>query len=139
MRFFAPVFCAVLLVLGQNALAASTAQPLQYRGTTRLAPATADTTQGLGPETHPRLEFDAHFDRLAKGSVSPSRVPSSHVPTPADSVVLGLQTGVGFDGLTHLDQRNASNGNQFSLEPPDQALAVGNGYVVEAVNTAIRV
>jgi hypothetical protein len=44
-----------------------------------------------------------------------------------------------FDGLNHRDQRTANNGNQFSLEPPDQALCVGNGHVVEAVNDALRV
>src|SRR3954466_1169179 len=42
-----------------------------------------------------------------------------------------------FDGLR--DQRTANNGNQFSLEPPDQGLCVGNGHVVEAVNDAFRV
>ncbi len=45
----------------------------------------------------------------------------------------------GFNGLTHYDQRTANNGNQFSLEPPDQALCVGNGYVVESVNDVVRV
>ena len=46
----------------------------------------------------------------------------------------------GFVGIDHYDQRVvADNGNQFSLEPPDQALAVGNGYVVEAVNNALEV
>src|ERR1700730_16306453 len=42
-------------------------------------------------------------------------------------------------GLNHHDQRTADNGNQFSLEPPDHGLCVGNGFVVEAVNNAIRV
>src|SRR5207245_2473574 len=37
------------------------------------------------------------------------------------------------------NQRLADNGNQFSLEPPDQALAVGNGFVLEAVNDALAV
>lgn len=45
----------------------------------------------------------------------------------------------GFNGLTHLDQRFARNGNQFSTEPPDQALAVGGGFVLEAVNSALNV
>ena len=46
----------------------------------------------------------------------------------------------GFTGLTHLDQRlYAANGNQFSTEPPDQGLAVGNGFVLEGVNAAIDV
>ena len=30
-------------------------------------------------------------------------------------------------------------GNQFTVEPPDQALCVGNGYVVEAVNDVLNV
>jgi hypothetical protein len=46
---------------------------------------------------------------------------------------------VGFNGITHRDQRVADRGNQFSLEPPDQGLAAGNGFVVEAVNNAIAV
>ena len=37
------------------------------------------------------------------------------------------------------DQRTANGGNQFSLEPPDQALCVGGGHVVEAVNDVFRV
>ncbi len=44
-----------------------------------------------------------------------------------------------FDGLTFRDQRLANGGNQFSVEPPDQALCVGNGFVLESVNDVIRV
>jgi hypothetical protein len=44
-----------------------------------------------------------------------------------------------FDGLTMRDQRLANGGNQFSVEPPDQGLCVGNGFVVESVNDVIRV
>ena len=45
----------------------------------------------------------------------------------------------GFTGLTHRDQRFANGGNQFSHEPPDQGLAVGNDFVMEAVNCAINI
>jgi hypothetical protein len=45
----------------------------------------------------------------------------------------------GFNGISHVDSRTANNGNQFSVEPPDQGLCVGNGYVLEAVNDAVRV
>src|ERR1700680_2598485 len=45
----------------------------------------------------------------------------------------------GFMGLTHYDERNASGGNQFSIEPPSQGLAVANGFIVEAVNNAFQV
>jgi hypothetical protein len=44
-----------------------------------------------------------------------------------------------FAGLNHYQSRYARKGNQFSLEPPDQGMCVGNGYVVEAVNDAINV
>ena len=59
-------------------------------------------------------------------------------PAPAGQSVAG-STAFGFDALSHADQRNADNGNQFSIEPPDQALCVGNGYVLEGVNLAFRV
>jgi hypothetical protein len=42
----------------------------------------------------------------------------------------------GFDGINAL-QSNIANG--YDVEPPDEGLAVGNGYVVNAVNDAIRV
>jgi len=45
----------------------------------------------------------------------------------------------GFEGLNHYQQRYSRGGNQFSVEPPDQALCVGNGYEVEAVNQVINV
>jgi hypothetical protein len=45
----------------------------------------------------------------------------------------------GFDGLNAFQQRYANGGNQFNIEPPDEGLAVGNGYVVNVVNTVIRV
>ena len=44
-----------------------------------------------------------------------------------------------FEGLNFFDQRFANGGNQFSVEPPDQALCVGHGFVVEAVNDVLRV
>lgn len=40
----------------------------------------------------------------------------------------------GFDGLNFHDQRYANGGNQFSVEPPDQGLCAGNGFVMESVN-----
>src|SRR6266508_2737634 len=45
----------------------------------------------------------------------------------------------GFEGLNHYQQRFARGGNQFSLEPPDQGLCVGNGSVVEAVNDVLNI
>jgi hypothetical protein len=45
----------------------------------------------------------------------------------------------GFEGLDHYQQRYSNRGNQFSVEPPDQGLCVGNGFVVEAVNDVFNV
>jgi hypothetical protein len=44
-----------------------------------------------------------------------------------------------FNGLNFRQQRLANHGNQFSVEPPDQGLCAGNGFVVEAVNDVLRV
>jgi hypothetical protein len=44
-----------------------------------------------------------------------------------------------FEGLNFYQQRYARGGNQFSVEPPDQALCAGNGYVLEAVNDVLNV
>jgi hypothetical protein len=51
----------------------------------------------------------------------------------------GRHFGTGFEGLNFFQQRYANGGNQFSVEPPDQGLCVGNGYVVEAVNDVFNV
>jgi hypothetical protein len=70
---------------------------------------------------------------------------SQDVTTPNPSG-LNVTTSGGFkgwDGLNHFDQRFAGTGiytnTQFSLEPPDQGLCVGNGFVLESVNTALQV
>src|SRR3954468_14405554 len=45
----------------------------------------------------------------------------------------------GFEGLNLFQQRYARGGNQFTVEPPDQGMCAGNGYVVEAVNDVLNV
>ena len=58
-------------------------------------------------------------------------------------VVSNPGAATGFRGLTHADQRLAGTGSyantQFSLEPPDQGLCVGNGFVIEPINDAFAV
>jgi hypothetical protein len=49
------------------------------------------------------------------------------------------QINASFDGLNLFQQRFARGGNQFTVEPPDQALCVGSGFVVEAVNDVFNV
>ena len=49
------------------------------------------------------------------------------------------ELGTHFQGLNFHDQRFANGGNQFSVEPPDQALCAGGGYLFEAVNDVAQV
>ena len=44
-----------------------------------------------------------------------------------------------FNGLNHRNQRLANGANQFSLEPPDQGLCVGNGVEMEIINDVMKV
>jgi hypothetical protein len=66
-------------------------------------------------------------------------------PKPKSQNVVDATGTTHFAGLNHFDQRFAGAGDptwentQFSLEPPDQGLCVGKGFVVETINTAIRV
>lgn len=114
-------------------------QQLRLVGTTNLAAVArasqraATTAKASGPE------IGRTVDRAIPrpGASSPPTVPA---PRPSGSSVTGPARGFfGFHGLTHADQRLADNGNQFSLEPPDQGLCAGNGYTMEAVNTALTV
>jgi hypothetical protein len=61
--------------------------------------------------------------------------------SPQTSLSIVATSGLisGFNALSHLDQRNAENGDQFSIEPPNQSIAVGNGYVLEGVNDAVQI
>ncbi|HZS78532.1 MAG TPA: hypothetical protein VFA41_18115 [Ktedonobacteraceae bacterium] len=70
---------------------------------------------------------------------NPSNLPTTP-PNPRGSNVTTSNPGFrGFTGITHADQRLANGGNQFSLEPPDQALCVGQGDILEGVNDALAV
>jgi hypothetical protein len=68
----------------------------------------------------------------------PDRVYTA-VPSASSGSVVSAQSPsiLGAPGLNHFDNRTADGGNQFSIEPPDQGLCVGNGYVIEAVNLVI--
>jgi hypothetical protein len=73
----------------------------------------------------------------ARGSSGPR---TARVPTVAPTAVTNPgATTLSFAGLDGFDQRYANGGNQFSVEPPDQGLCVGNGFVVEALNDVFRV
>jgi hypothetical protein len=78
--------------------------------------------------------FNGTIDRsLSKGSGS------AIVAATAKKAKSNPTVQASFEGLNFYQQRYARGGNQFSVEPPDQAMCVGNGYVVEAVNDVLNV
>ena len=64
---------------------------------------------------------------------------NGHPVKPGKKAKSNPTLGTHFEGLNLQNQRFANGGNQFSVEPPDQALCAGNGFVVEAVNDVLRV
>ena len=81
----------------------------------------------------PRLRPPFAFNASALLSTKAATVaPRSLSLTPAT-------TATGFNALSHFDQRNAYGANQFSVEPPSQSIAAGNGYILEGVNNAVQV
>ena len=101
---------------------------------------TSTATAGSTDPAANEFSADPGIDQLIPHTgTNLARVPADHVPTPAGNAVAASNPGAtGFNGISHADQRGADGGNAFSLEPPDQALCVGNGVVLEAVNLAVR-
>ena len=145
---------AVALIISLMPMASVGAAPLAAGGTTRQIPAGGTTsirsvgegTDGIQqPELRPgATEADGagSFNRPRPGFKN-GKFPKKPLdaPTVPSSAVAGSnpELALSFDGLNHRNQRLANGGNQWTLEPPDQGLCVGNGYVVETVNSVIRV
>jgi hypothetical protein len=69
-------------------------------------------------------------------------LPADFVPRPAGNSFASAS----FTGFTGLDQflqavafTGSADGDNGQLEPPDQGLAVGNGFVTEPINNAIEI
>ena len=119
-------------------------------GSTRLISAAGTSTfrsAGLGsdglaqPEIRSGLGGDGAAVSSNRSNSSAKNAPM--VNGPAIAGVAGtsgpLQVLSSFDGLNHRKQRLANGGNQFSLEPPDQGLCAGNGFVMEIINDVATV
>ena len=141
---------ALAPIVPSIALASTTTRLISAAGTTTLSGTKAGSGAVQFPEIRgePAGEMTLMSDKaprrdMADRSQSPKRTATgSALPaTPATSADIAPTPGVAltFKGLNHRDQRTANNGNQFSLEPPDQGLCVGNGYVLETINDVMRV
>ena len=140
-RAYGTAVIAALALMSVGAAQSTTS--IQPDGTAVIG--TSQTAVNLdGPELDPALSTDSDASDGAGPAVSINRSIAK-----ASGAPVGMAAGpkyksnptlVGsYAGLNLFDQRFASNGNQFTVEPPDQGLCVGNGYVVESVNDVIRV
>lgn len=90
--------------------------------------------------TDPSARFRLHSSAAAMVNTLEAKPLATAATPPIVSLSVVPSAGVtGFNALSHLDQRNANNGNQFSNEPPNPSVAAGNGYVLEGVNDAIQI
>src|SRR5258708_3783601 len=150
--------CATLFVSLPTSLAASRAQvtasspadnapstlgSATFYGTTAPVSLTAAAVKGPADHLsfHAVTTFGSRAHEAAKpGGLSAALQPPSPAATP---VVDSIGAATGFNGISHLDQRNAGTGIYASTnnnaEPPDQALCAGNGFIVETVNEALAV
>lgn len=138
------------LVLGSGGLAASAATP-------PLAPAAAAAASGAVVRSHIQLVGTTRPAPLAKagvngvspGSTAPARVmPLLRPQHPKSAFVRGTRTvpqatgqaraarnggapAIVFDGVNAIQNKRVAG---FDLEPPDEGLGAGNGYVANFVN-----
>jgi hypothetical protein len=137
-----------MLVLGVvTALGASRA-PARADGVTRQIASSGSTVIHAVPAGSGAIEFPELAGEPRDGEGAGDAVNRSLSPgTPGHGLTVGAtakpksspQLVRSFDGLNHRDQRTANGGNQFSVEPPDQGLCAGNGFVMESLNDVLRV
>lgn len=84
-----------------------------------------DADSGSGDDFGPQPVVDRS---IAKGRSGSNRMGNAK-RAKSSPELLG-----GFNGLNFHDQRFANGGNQYSVEPPDQGMCSGNGFVMESVN-----
>lgn len=97
----------------------------------------ADSTGDPATELRPSLGAKRHDADEATTTAPPTTTPT---PTP-NGIAATNPRFSGFNGLNHFNQRTSGTGiytnTQLNLEPPDQGLCVGNGFVLELVNDVL--
>ncbi len=100
----------------------------------------ADSVRTADPESKHAAQLDQLL-RARRASVSAAvraAAAAVAIPNVPGLPVSGENENVfSFVGLSNVDQASVNEG--FSVEPPDQALCVGNGFVFEGVNDAFAV
>lgn len=107
-------------------------------GVGRLEPPSQATGALIGTQPDVGTKTDLHLQKPVFRGLAPLHALATPVVRGKPVVGPGLRDS-GFNGLDHFDTRNADKGNQFNVEPPDQALGVNSTQVFEAVNDVVAV
>ena len=144
------VILAFLLITGSATMAAQQEpEPdviiVEKFGTTSIGGASGEVGDGgLGPiateiQKPKRLGSNPLRTDPVAGNVAPL-TPGAGSPTSSGKKAKSNPELISsFEGVNHRDSRLAFDGNQFSGEPADMGLCVGNGYTMVSVNSALRV
>ena len=149
---------AVLAILGSAIATAPATSAAAAGGTRQISAGGLTSIRGtsLGPDVVSRLEIRGGAGESGGLAAAGPNAPAAGSVDRSASKQNGDQAGSGerdtgarggnplnlirsFNGLNHRQQRLANGTNQFSLEPPDQGLCVGNGYVMEIINDVMSV
>jgi hypothetical protein len=141
----AAVFAAIVTIASGGVASAATSRQIPIAGT---ATAQTGAFAPSGTNDATQVEFFAEVDgdqgpepfsgtitgrSLSQGAGGGASTPSTKKAKSSPAV------NTSFEGLNFYQQRYARGGNQFSIEPPDQGLCVGNGYVFEAINDVVNI
>jgi hypothetical protein len=149
-RILTPIVAAIAFSAALVAAPAGAAPSLAGGPTNRLISSSGTTSFHAGPAGVDGLQFPEIRNPESEDGMPPfdgiiSDRSHSHgrgKGEPADDHGMdhsNAQLLTSFAGLNLRDQRLANGGNQFTVEPPDQGMCAGNGFVLESVNDVLRV
>lgn len=140
----APWRRAALAIVAVAAGATAVGAPGALSHATPAAAATTGTIQTVSPNASGKLapavsasnrQHGTLPTRSTRGAAARSNQAIAH--TTASNAAFSSTLLRNFNGTSSLDSAKTNYGAQF--EPPDQALCEGNGFVLEAVNSAYTV
>ena len=148
--------CSILVLLAAGTgIVPAGAAPLGQGGTTRQIPSGGTTSMaGSAPSADggvqaPEFVTEVEGDEAGAGGPNSDGIVNRSYSGPtkgngrsvnaSKSSKSNPELGVHFEGLNFFNQRFANGGNQFSVEPPDQGMCAGNGFILETVNDVARV
>jgi hypothetical protein len=136
--------CALAVAATLSAQQTLTRQ-IPSSGTAVFQPSNGDTGTN-GPELDPAFVIGDGQDGgdNATGQVSINRtIGTGHKGNAqangSQKAKSNPEINLSLDGLNFNQQRFADGGNQFSVEPPDQGMCAGNGFVLESTNDVLNV